>query len=214
MITITTVLKSGNRYDASWVEKLKNNLERHMTQPYVFLPLSDAKHDYPSLSFVQENEKYWNKIELFRPDILNGPTLFLDLDTVILNDPIPALKSMSGNDFLMFRSRTNKGTPVPVASSCIMYWEKKPKNLWEIWNSQSKEYWYKQYAGGRMGDQAFIRDHAEYKFLQDVSDPEYYKYAVGNEPENFDKSIFLIFGGSNRKPDLMDWKVIDKEWKL
>lgn len=213
MITITTVLKTGNKYDSSWVEKLKSNLERHMTEPYVFLPLSDSKQSCPSIDFVQENEKYWNKIELFRPGIFEGPTLFLDLDSVIVNDPASVLAELAGNDFLMFRSRTNKGTPVPVASSCIMYWERKPAHLWDIWNSKPKDYWYSMYAGGRMGDQAFIRDNCEYKFLQDVADPEYFKYVIGDEPEEFLKTVFLIFGGVNRKPHLSEWKIVEKEWK-
>ena len=76
MITVTTVLKTGSVYDYTWVDKLKRSLERHLKIPYKFLPLSDYQHPYSHYSLIQDNPKYWNKIELFRPNLFNQKTLY------------------------------------------------------------------------------------------------------------------------------------------
>jgi len=86
-LTVLCVLKSGGEtYDKTWVEKLKRAVERNLTVPYTFACLSDVpvpcnriplKHDWPG---------WWSKLELFRPDVILGPTLYFDLDTVIVGN--------------------------------------------------------------------------------------------------------------------------------
>lgn len=83
-VTIACVLKSGGLYNASWVSKLKNGVERNLTKLHRFVCLSDVdvpceriplRHDWPG---------WWSKVELFSPWMeQEGRILYLDLDTLI-----------------------------------------------------------------------------------------------------------------------------------
>jgi hypothetical protein len=211
MITITTVLKTGNNYDYKWVDIMRASLARVVTTEYKFVPLSDANHNYPFKRFIQNNTGYWNKIELFRKDLFTSPVLFLDLDTVITGDLNNIIKDCKGSSFLMIRGNTTKKTPVPVSSSAIMYWESDMSFLWDIWNTKDSHIWYQMYSGGSQGDQAFIRDHAAHKHIQDVTDPS--QFARDRRTWN-DNVRLVTLGGPNRKPDKTDWDVVKKNWKL
>ncbi|TNC12753.1 hypothetical protein FF100_13905 [Methylobacterium terricola] len=93
MATLITVLKSGGRYDATWVARLTAGLRRHAPAFRRILCLTDLdlrvagveavalRHDWPA---------WWAKMEAFRPGLTEGPTLLCDLDTV-LTGPADAL---------------------------------------------------------------------------------------------------------------------------
>lgn len=93
MTTLITVLKSGGRYDATWVERLALGVHRHAPAFDRFLCLTDLpltvagvervplRHDWPA---------WWAKMEAFRPGLTEGTTLLCDLDTV-LTGPADAL---------------------------------------------------------------------------------------------------------------------------
>jgi len=208
MITVTTVLKSGGIYDYTWVDKLKRGLDKHLKMPFNFVPISDHSHNYAHNTFVQENPKYWNKIELFRPELYTGKTLYFDLDTVLLGDITDIVKSFDGSKFLMYNDTShNTG-----AMSCIMYWEGDQSVLWNQWNTNTQEHWYKKYAGGSLGDQAFIKDHIDYELIQDkVPNADHFYFATKKEPTNKDIRI-LVYAGKYRKPHLSNWQIIKQEW--
>ena len=82
-LSVLCVLRSGGDYDAHWVRKLRDGVARNLSIPHRFACLTDVpvpcehirlRHDWPG---------WWSKIELFRPGVIEGPTLYLDLDTVI-----------------------------------------------------------------------------------------------------------------------------------
>lgn len=154
---VICVLRSGGEYDASWVEKLQRGVARHLTIPHRFRCLSDVpvacgeplKHDWPG---------WWSKIELFRPGVITGPTLYLDLDTVIcgpldniakLSYPFAALRNFHQPDFIgsgvmWFRD----GDAVP--HSVFAKFAKMPQAY--IAHHERVQ------AGSHLGDQAFIWD--------------------------------------------------------
>jgi len=96
---ITTVLKTNNIYNKNWVDKMKRALDRHMSTLFEFLPLTDQTHDYASHDIQYDHDGYWNKLELFRPSLYDGPTLYIDLDNVITGDLSPLIQSLQGNGF-------------------------------------------------------------------------------------------------------------------
>jgi len=83
--TLITVLNSGGRYDATWVERLARGVHRHAPAFERILCLTDLPlvlagvervpllHDWPA---------WWAKMEAFRPGLAEGTTLLCDLDTV------------------------------------------------------------------------------------------------------------------------------------
>lgn len=213
MITITTVLKTSNRYTTHWIDIMKNSLDRHMTIDYQFEPMSDRHHPYKNHDFVQDNPGFWNKIELFRPGVFSTPVLFLDLDTVITGDLAPIIAACAGQDFLMYRGGADKKTGLRHPSSPVMYWEQCPHHLWDVWNSQPKEYWFKKYAGGSFGDQAFIRDHTDFKLIQDLM-PIDSNYFCSNKKNYTPDTRLIVMGGPSKKPDVVDWDVVKQNWRL
>ena len=85
MPTLVTVLRSGGRYDAAWVERLARGVRRHapafdriacLTDRPLAVPGVDRiplRHDWPA---------WWAKMEAFRPGLGEGTILLCDLDTV------------------------------------------------------------------------------------------------------------------------------------
>ena len=212
MITITTVCKTSTVYKPFWVDKMKRALEKHMSIPFQFVPLTDSDHDYPSHKIEYDNPGYWNKIELFKPGLYEGPTLFIDLDNVITGDLAPMISAVQGRGFSMWRGRVNHKQPYPVATSTLMYWSQHPNHLWNIWNSYPESYWYKQYASGRLGDQAFIRDHTDFSFIQDLySDADNTIVSVKGSKDINAKTALIIFAG-NKKPYNCQWPAVKENW--
>ncbi|UHC17607.1 hypothetical protein LRS73_06955 [Methylobacterium currus] len=86
MATLITVLKSGGRYDGSWVARLAAGVRRHAPAFERVLCLTDLplaidgvervplRHDWPA---------WWAKMEAFRPGLVDGTALLCDLDTVL-----------------------------------------------------------------------------------------------------------------------------------
>jgi hypothetical protein len=155
MLSVICVLRSGGTYDASWVEKLKNGCERHLPK-HVFNCLSDVpvpcnriplEHDWPS---------WWSKIELFREGVIDGPTLYLDLDTIVVGK-IEILRNSV--DFAMLQSFWKPD----MVGSGVMYFsgENVPTNVYTKFAKQPKAYiaHHERHADGTyVGDQAFIWD--------------------------------------------------------
>jgi hypothetical protein len=85
MINIACVLRQGGKvgYDATWVEKLKNSVSRNLSLPYKFVCLSDCDVPCERIPLISFGKGFWSKLELFRPNLFNGPVLYIDLDNVI-----------------------------------------------------------------------------------------------------------------------------------
>jgi hypothetical protein len=84
-------LKWGAKYPAEYVNRLRRMTGRAMSLPHRFVCITDERHGldkdietkpilYPELT------GWWHKLTLFRRELydLKGRTLFLDLDTVIV----------------------------------------------------------------------------------------------------------------------------------
>lgn len=104
MLDIVTILcmKWGNKYTASYVNKLYNMVKRHVTLPFRFVCFTDdavgIKNNIeifpiPTLETNQilhtsTKERGWNKLLTFKAPLydITGPVLFLDLDIVIVGN--------------------------------------------------------------------------------------------------------------------------------
>lgn len=83
-LTVACVLRSGGIYDAGWVARLARGVAAHLTLPHRFVCLSDVDVPCERLPLETDWPGWWSKLELFRPGLLTGPTLFFDLDTLIV----------------------------------------------------------------------------------------------------------------------------------
>lgn len=80
-VTVACVLKSGGCYTPEYVRRLKAGVDSHLVG-HRFVCLSDM--DVPNrIPLTEGLPGWWSKLELFR---LVGPTLYVDLDTVVTGD--------------------------------------------------------------------------------------------------------------------------------
>lgn len=85
MLTIACVLRSGGEYKPEHVVALRDGVRRHLSLPHRFVCLSDKpivdvhcillEHGWPG---------WWSKVELWRPGVLSGAVVYLDLDTLVV----------------------------------------------------------------------------------------------------------------------------------
>lgn len=89
-------LLHGSAYDWIYVENLHRQLAGHiqapinlhvLTEPDRAVPPGYQRHDlWPWPRATGPRRAWWNKLQLFRPDLFTGPVLYFDLDIVILRD--------------------------------------------------------------------------------------------------------------------------------
>lgn len=88
----------------------------NIDRPYRMYCLTNdmnAKVSAKKIELVNNWSGWWSKVELFRPDLPCGRTLYLDLDTTIIKNVYPLFEFK--NDLVMFPSpykgKTEKETP-------------------------------------------------------------------------------------------------------
>lgn len=167
MITVISVLKSGGEYTAEWVAKLERAVARHLTVPHTFKCLSDVPVPCERVPMVDAWPGWWSKIELFRPGVITGPTLYLDLDTVIVAN-IDRLASFK-HDFAMLR---NLNAPYLPGSAVMWFGKAAPSEVYERFRRDPENAvlaFNSALDGCYLGDQAFIWEtlHRKVAYLSD-----------------------------------------------
>lgn len=218
LINVVCVLKSGGRvgYDSSWVEKLRNSVSRNLTLPHTFICLSDSDVPCQKIPLDSVGPGYWAKIQLFKPGILKGPTLYLDLDTVICQnlDQI-VLNCLDQEDFLMWKDTTYR-----LSSSALMYWNGDYSSIYNDYLVDPDFYHCKfsqknQGPSRLVGDQALISTTVEHQFINDIV-PEHWIKVIEKKNSVVDHSDtkILIFRKAHSKPsNMLDHEIVKKHWK-
>lgn len=159
MITVICVLKSGGCYDASWVVRLSNGVRRHLSFPHGFVCLTDMKREVLDAGIEAEPLEagwpgWWSKIEMFRPGLFTGPTLYFDLDTIIVGslDAIAAHPHRFTMGHEYYRPR--------FKCSTAMAWRGDHSEIWRQMklDPAGVRARYRGRSDHRIGDQAFIED--------------------------------------------------------
>ena len=84
----------GIKYKLEYVQKLYNMVQRHTTIPHKFYCFTDHVNPQQQLigdviikQFPMFNlQGWWNKMQLFHPGVIEGTTLYMDLDVVITDN--------------------------------------------------------------------------------------------------------------------------------
>lgn len=152
-MNVLCVLRTGEEYDAEWVRKLKDGVERNLTIPHRFICLSDSEVPCERLPLKHKWPGWWAKIEMFRE--IKEPTLYLDLDTVVTGnlDHFASLEM----DFAMLR---NFHVSTMVGSG-VMWFGKPQKHVYDRFCEKPYkwiEYHRAKQDGPYLGDQAFVWD--------------------------------------------------------
>lgn len=220
MLSVLCVLRSGGAYDAEWVRKLRDGVARNITVPHRFVCLSDVDVPCDRIPLVQDWPGWWAKIELFRPGVVTGPTLYLDLDTVIV-DKIDALANIT-RDFSMLRGFGRKH----YIGSGVMLFKKPLTTVYESF-LKSPERFIEEYAtnpnnrhqafNAAVGDQAFIYDAIGNENIHRLTD------SVPNLIQCYPKTFngarvptgcsVVCFKGKIKPPDAMHLGWCRENWK-
>lgn len=202
---VLAVCKSGGEYNAEWVRKLKDGVSRHLTVPHEFKCLSDV--DVPDrIPLRHKWPGWWAKIEMFRE--ITGPTLYLDLDTVITGslDHFAKLES----DFAML---SNFHVPEFVGSG-VMWFGKPQRHVYERFCEKPFkwiEHHERKRNGPYLGDQAFVWESMKRKVdhLPMETIKSFKFHCTKGLPE---KTSIVCFHGLPKLPTVKaDW--IEANWK-
>jgi hypothetical protein len=87
VVTLITVLRSGGRYNPSWVERLARGARKHVAGLDRVVCLTDYAHQIEGVETAalrHDWPTWWSKFEAFRPDICDNVNVLCDLDTLFL----------------------------------------------------------------------------------------------------------------------------------
>jgi len=205
---IACVYKSGGDFTPKYVQILKNSIKRNTTIPFDFVCLTDKPEEVPNpIELVYELEGWWNKLELFRPDLFkNRRVIYFDLDTIIHSNIDSLL-----NEHFDFAMLGSFNTSVCLQSG-IMCWTGDYSFL--LKKALQNPLLRKHRNGTLLGDQRYI--HAQMKprgiqIIQDRFDVCSWKWDT-KEKQPSHTSI-VCFHGSPRPHEVTNnW--INKHWRL
>lgn len=178
-LTVACVLRAGQRvvdmqpYRVEHVVKLRNGVAQHLTAPHRFLCLTDqveavADAGIDAVPLAVAWPGWWSKMNLFAPDLLTGPTLYLDLDSLVTGPLDDLFRSHDGitmvQDFTQPR----------CMNSSAMAWQGDFSGLFFAFAADQSNLRarYDRARGALVGDQGFI--HATLAQMEqpiDVFDP-------------------------------------------
>lgn len=224
----------GSYYDWNYVDKLRNMLQRHCSLPVTMHVYTEAHRPVPE-PFVKHiledwnlsgRQAWWYKIQLFNAQHYQGPLLYLDLDTVII-DNIDWIWQLDSQKFWIIRDFSYLYKPhTRTLNSSVMWWDTtKFADLYRCFKSQKLHTVVKSF----QGDQNWITEHIpvnDYRvFDQDrvvswrwqcvdggyeFKTRTYTQPGTGTCPPK--NASILVFHG-NPKPDKIQDSFIVAHWK-
>lgn len=211
MINIACVLSVENskktkvKYTEEWVDKLYRAVCRNYSNPFNFYCLSNIDTKYNTITLESDSKGFWNKIELFKH--FKDPTLYIDLDVVILNDFSNLVDKFFSYDFLMTKEPFEN-----ISNSSIMFWQNNYSFLYDnyIANKETIIEEYKRVP--RYGDQAYIAENVSHNFIEDIN-----RDCISWEHHKVDTSVntdsnFLIFTSKHKKPNNTNLEIVKRNW--
>jgi hypothetical protein len=150
VLTVACVLRAGGIYDATWVERLRDGVKRHLPMQYRFVCLSDVDVPCERMPLEHNWPGWWAKVELFK---LPGPVLYFDLDTAIVGDLRDIAAKAHAPQLTMLRDFY---APEHHGSGVMSWWSGRVQELYNTFAADPAREMNKRRA--RMGDQAFIEE--------------------------------------------------------
>lgn len=192
MLTVACVLRSGGDFDAEYVARLRDGVRKHLRVPHRFVCLSDVPVPCARIPLAHGWPGWWSKLELF--EWLRGPTLYFDLDTVIVG----SLHELAQypHRFTMLADFVDPA----VLASGVMAWDGDYSHILRGFDpvliDQYKE-------KRRWGDQAWIAERVEQvDRWQDLFPGAFSSFKRG--PRALDERV-VCFHGTPRPRDV-EWK--------
>ena len=86
-LNIACVYKPGGGFTDDYVKRLRDNVGDYCDVAHRFFCITNKRFtDIETIPFKKNRIGYWNKLEVFRRGLFDGPVIYLDLDTLIVDD--------------------------------------------------------------------------------------------------------------------------------
>lgn len=212
MLNVVCLLRQGGKvgYTAEWVDKLHQGIQRNLTIPYRFVCFSDCEVNCERIELESGDHGFWSKMQMFKPGVLSGPTLYLDLDTVICGNLDEIIDRIQPEQFVMWIEADKN-----IHSSAFMYWQGDHSYLWNTFISKPLSHWQSLYSTPPLyGDQAIISENAPHTVLTDHCSTDWFHIASHKDASRDLSQIkMLMFRKVSQKPSTMGWHpLVQTHW--
>ena len=212
MLNVVCLLRQGGKvgYTAEWVNKLQRGVQRNLTQPHRFVCFSDCEVNCERIELESGDYGFWSKMQMFKPGLLKGPTLYLDLDTVICGNIDEVINRIQHQPFVMWIEADKN-----IHSSAFMYWQGDHSYLWYKFISEPLSHWESLYGSPPLyGDQAIISENTRHTVLTDHCPAEWFHIASHKDAHrDLGQIKILMFRKVSQKPSTMNrHRLVQEHW--
>lgn len=196
-------------YTREYVDKLKSMVARHLTVPHRFVCLAEKVERGYDIQLERVWPSWWSKVELFA--CFSGPTLYLDLDTVITGNIDWMV--VPGRPFAMWWYERLKPSGKPHWCSAFMAWDGDYSRLTRRFRRHSKAFMahHKSHANGK-GDQGYIADAMTADGVEIADIAAGHEDKIGTLKLNADAPLLYFSGG--KKPHLArQHPIVEEHWR-
>jgi lipopolysaccharide biosynthesis glycosyltransferase len=200
--------KNPGIYNNEWVNKLYRGVKRNYTKPFNFFCLSNIETDVMTIPLEHDWKGWWSKVELFRPNLFQGPVLYLDLDIIILKNFEKLISNLDSKKFYMLEGQSKTNTP----NSSIMYWNGDYSFIYKDFLKNIAEIQSKYNKGVKLGDQGFIYDKINNVSYINSIYPEFFSWKHPTHPKIIDTAAFCIFIGKEKPINNLELDLVKENW--
>ena len=212
-LTVACVYKPGGGFSDDYVYRMRDSLAQYSKAHSRFVCLTHQKlRDIECVPFTRHAVGWWNKLELFRPGLFNGPVAYFDLDTMFVSDITDILSER--HTFACTTDWLGRGTTV---NSTMMLWDPRFADFSRIFSAptQGDE---EKYSKGweRWGDQGRIQDHLPVPFQslnprwpgRIVSYKIHVRGLQHGRPDAIPPGASVVCFHGNPRPHKINWKLV------
>ena len=212
-------VKEGDKYDSDYVNILYLMTKRYLTIPFDFICLTENSQNLlKQIKVINLQDRsikgWWNKCLLFKPGLLSGGCLYLDLDMIILKNIDEFIIQNQYLNILCNPITFNKKNYYRINSS-MMFWDADDKELNKIWFQYSKsKLFYDAHKPSKneiYGDQkVIIESKVKYNFFP-FDKIRYFKLL--KEEDILDENISIIVCKGKKQKDNKSNFFVENYWK-
>lgn len=204
-------INHGVNYSVEWVDKLYRGISRNLNIPFDFVCLTNESIPYNNVPLIMNSDGYWNKMELFRSGLFNGPTLYLDLDTVICKNITSAITNLPQDKFLMVKEPYRN-----IHNSSIMFWNGDYSFLFDRYCQDQmeiiNEYQFNLNRSGCLGDQAYIGENIDHSLIDQYVAQNFIGWKHHKIDVTINDPAILVFTGKQKPNNNLESDLVKKYW--
>lgn len=202
-MSLTVVcVKARPAYTRQDVERLRDMVDQNLTVPHRFVCLTDDATGLTcnTKKLPWQLHGWWSKLYLHRAGLLEGKVLYLDLDTLIV-DNLDFVTEYEG-DFAILRDFYR---PDGYGSG-VMLWNKPQPHVWKLWFDDPVIH--------PLGDQGIIEMLVpKADRLQDVWPEKFVSFKESCQDGIPKGAAVVCFHGTPKPPDFADDHWVSRIWK-